>query len=1412
MLATYQDSEVVVERRREAGAQITFDRRQGGLPGVYQNPAQVRYLGVEGRIVPVEAIPSILPFAFYLLLLFTPAVSKAQRAALPQFISARALENSSVFPKPSHKLERFLGWHYAAAAHQDTTQWKREVDTPALAKNSAAGSSSRELPALGVHALSGSSAPASSIAGFASATALLTGFIPTAVVQGDFNGDGKLDLAISNGGDNTIYVLLGNGDGTFAVPEILYTQGQSPVWLAAAQLRTNGHLDLIAVDGDTDQVEVFTGNGDGTFQPGAIVAKLTQTPTFVLAGDFNNDGNMDLAVGLAVDPDASEPQFEILLGNGSGSFPTTVAPPPVSNGDDSPLPTGWLALGDLNNDGWLDVVTTVEFTGAIAYLNQNGSAFLQGSIFGPQDAPVTVALGDMNGDGCLDAVEAGGYGLLTIATGNCDGTFTQTTPVAELGDVDVAMVIADVNGDGNPDIVASSAYSDAEEEGGLGDFGGYLVSVLDGDGKGDVAPAVIYRVASQAYSLAVADLSGDQRPDIITVSEHENQASELFNDMSGGFGSPSGEAIGYVPTASGAITNAPNPVSVPQAQTIDVNGDGKPDVVVMEYGYLATQPPQIAVLLNDGTGKLGPPIRSPISVGPKVPYPIFVMGNFRNLNTPDIIYASANGQNPIAFIPGNGDGTFGTPVVLTTQLYPLLLVSGDFNGDGNLDFAVLGYVPAGAGDSPQLDVFLGNGNGTFNHLPSQILTSLTNVELSQLIAADFNHDGKLDLLIGYVTDNGAVGSPYNLDLAFGNGDGTFQMPSLAMSNFGWATVADVNKDGYPDLIQEFDPNPTLAEAAIGGLDGYQVAAITIYLGGAGGQFQQGGSYFAPGILADQPIVGDFNGDGNVDVALPYFSTDSGRPWEERIQTFQGVGDGTFLPVGDFYQLPDYDHPMAGGDYRGLGVTDLLDLVGSTSSINTISASPASALIITPDNSPLTSSNGSATVTLALPASSSEVVQLTSSDPAVSLPSSVAFTAGQTQQSFSFTLGSGFDKTHVLALSAQLNGQTAVAYIPMANPNATPGVYAQAGYNGAPPIGITPGESPTFMFFLESLGGYSGVFGSFTCSGLPAAATCEFASPSVSLSAGGLAENGVSLIVPAGAQLGTYSVNISASNGAITPSATLQLGVGDFDLSVNPNIVSMDTSNSPYTTVSTTFLDGLDEEVSFSCTGLPSGASCSIPGIAYPGVSVTAIGLSLSPVSNLAPADYPFQIVGTANVVSHSVSATLRISGFTGSLNSNSAAIAGGGSAKFNVTFTSVNHFTSSDITLFCSNVPGVTCTYSPSLVTLTDGGTATAQLVLTYVAPATAAAGSRPFASKRVQALACLIVFVLPWGVRRRSWKGILCIFVCLVLFFTISGCGGGGGGGGSSQTLDVSVAAQAPIYSGTLEENVGTISLTVQQ
>src|SRR5262249_41304253 len=147
--------------------------------------------------------------------------------------------------------------------------------------------------------------------------------------------------------------------------------------------------------------------GDGNFQQGAPVASLAQFPSFVAAADFNRDGFVDLAVGLTLDPPSTEPQFEVLFGNGAGAFSRVLTPPPVHNVSDSPVPTGWLAVGDLNNDGYPDIVATIAFGGANSYLNQGGTALVGDSSFGPVDGAVSVELADMDSDGCLDAVQTG---------------------------------------------------------------------------------------------------------------------------------------------------------------------------------------------------------------------------------------------------------------------------------------------------------------------------------------------------------------------------------------------------------------------------------------------------------------------------------------------------------------------------------------------------------------------------------------------------------------------------------------------------------------------------------------------------------------------------------------------------------------------------------------------------------------------------------------------------------------------------------------------------------------------------------------------------------------------------------------------------------------------------------------------
>jgi hypothetical protein len=1342
-----------------------------------------------------------------LILLLWTCVAACLHAQNPAHQQVRSDQPDSDFRQKQRaafaKKTRFLGWNLAKKLGQTDFS----LTPPGLAELglSSPGASRAVSPFSFAPPVTASAAFAN--AGFSSAPRLPTGFIPTAITAADFNGDGKMDVAVANGGDNTIYVLLGNGDGTFKDPEVLFTQGQSPTWITSASLRNNGKFDLAVTDGDSNSVEIFLGNGDGTFQPSTQFT-VPNVPTFVVAGDFNKDGKPDLAIALTVDANTTAPEFEILLGDGAGGFPNNLVPPTVTAVLD-PIITTSMAVGDVNNDGFPDIVTTQLGCCGQTYLNHSGTGFGQGPLFGPQAGALVIGLGDMDGDGCLDAVELDAFGLVTVAKGTCDGLFTASAAVAASGDLDPAIVIADINGDGHLDVVASAVNFELGGVG-VGLEAGYLVSVMTGDGKGNLSMARTYRVGSNAVSLVVADFNGDLKPDIITVDQGENHATLLLNDGTGGYLAPQGEAIGY----TSGVTNAPNPTA--PLEVADLNGDGKADLLLVEDGQLGNQPSQLTAILNDGTGKFLPPVRTPITVGPNVPFPQFVAGNFRTTAKADVIYITRFfSPNLVAFFAGNGDGSFATPVTLANLANPLAVVAGDFNGDGKLDFVVA--EGSGAGEpATQFDVFLGHGDGTFTQLPPQTLPVVGVGGIQQFIAVDLNHDGKLDLLIGN-NSNGGFGTNDSLLEALGNGDGTFQAPTVLFEDFGSVAVADLNHDGFPDLIQLKDPNiPTTTL--------FTQTAVTIYLGTASGGFQKLATYDLPGfadVSFDPALVGDFNGDGNIDIAVRYLSTNLAGFFEPRLRILQGVGDGTFIVTNHFYQLPGVSRPFVGADFNSDGKTDLVELVGFTASFNTIFAAPAPSLDIAFNSSPIVGNQGSATVTLDQPAAAATDVTLSASDPAVSLPGTLHFAPGQQSQSFSVTLGAGFDQTHALALTATLGTESAVAYAAKPNPNVTTGVAASLLLQLLPvsSVVITPGETLSPTFSLASESGYTGTFGSFACNGLPANTSCSFGSSAALIPEGGLAQVASSLVTTSSTPFGVFPVQFTTTDGVIQSTATLQLGIGDFSIQLNPSLFVLGPTGQSSSALTSSSTNGLNETVVAICQGLPSSVRCGQSGNLFANGGST--GLSVAD-TQLAAGDYPFQLVATAGALSHSINAVLRVGDFTVSLDKNAATLSAGQSATFNVTLNSINHYTST-ITIFCQPASqNVTCQNQSA--TLADNGTAMLQLVISR--PASGAASSHVVA-RRGEFPVYLGLFGLAavlLVIRRR--KQSLVVATIILLALTVS-CGGGGSAPKpvpsptptptptptpAPQTVKVSVIAQAaPVPADSLnQKTLGPIVITL--
>src|SRR6266581_1323805 len=280
---------------------------------------------------------------------------------------------------------------------------------------------------------------------------------PSGIAVGDFNGDGKPDLAVVNFGDWNVYLLLGNGDGTFQPAKSVFFSPGFPWYIAEDDFNGDGKLDLAVTNYGDNSVSVLLGNGDGTFQA-ARTFPVGVHPGLVAVGDFNGDGKPDLAVadyGCPLDCNSSPSNtVTVLLGNGNGTF----RPAPsltVGNG-----PAG-VAVGDFNGDGKPDL--------AVANLNDNTLSVLLGNGDGTFQAPQTfagvgtkpyfVAVGDFNRDGKPDLVITNHLGnTVTVLLGNGDGTF-QPAQTFLVNSDPVYATVADFNGDGVQDLAVANLHA-----------------------------------------------------------------------------------------------------------------------------------------------------------------------------------------------------------------------------------------------------------------------------------------------------------------------------------------------------------------------------------------------------------------------------------------------------------------------------------------------------------------------------------------------------------------------------------------------------------------------------------------------------------------------------------------------------------------------------------------------------------------------------------------------------------------------------------------------------------------------------------------------------------------------------------------------------------------------------------------
>jgi hypothetical protein len=380
----------------------------------------------------------------------------------------------------------------------------------------------------------------------------------SSVAIGDLNGDGHPDLVVADVylfGDDTVSVLLGNGDGTYQSPVAYTTGSHDATSVAIGDVNGDGRPDLVVasycqtpMNCPNGGVSVLLGNGDGTFQAPASYSSGGYQATSVAIGDVNGDGKLDLVVANAcqtVDQEGycTGPIFavSVLLGNGDGTFQS-----PVSYMVYAPTPSA-VVIGDVNGDGKLDLVVA-------SY--------------------------------CQTEINCGNGGV-SVLLGNGDGTFQSPTSYSSGGYEATSVAIGDVNGDGYPDVVVGNSCPNC----------GDGVSALLGNGDGTFQAPVTYSVCDGVDSVKVGDVNGDGHPDLVVTNYpnicgqgKKDAVSVLLGNGDGTFQSPVSFGAGGYPAYSVAIA--------------DLNSDGKLDVVAANgCAGSGCRAGSIGVLLNNFTAK-----------------------------------------------------------------------------------------------------------------------------------------------------------------------------------------------------------------------------------------------------------------------------------------------------------------------------------------------------------------------------------------------------------------------------------------------------------------------------------------------------------------------------------------------------------------------------------------------------------------------------------------------------------------------------------------------------------------------------------------------------------------------------------------------------------------------------------------
>jgi hypothetical protein len=592
---------------------------------------------------------------------------------------------------------------------------------------------------------------------FAPRVDFLPGNDPADVQLVDVNGDGLGDLVVSYKGANEIVVSLQDplNPGQF-LAGTAFPVGTGPAYMAIGDIDGDGRPDIVvtdnADDGSTSEVSVLL---QDPAKPGSFLPYYTiptgKTPHSVLIADLDGDGKPDLVV-----TNEGANTVSVILQDPAkpGKF---LAPVDLATGN----APNRVAVADLNQDGKPDIVLTNLNDGTISIYFQSpthAGTFLAPVTLTTGSQPYWVLAQDVNGDGENDLVVCNmGSNTVQVYLQTTPGTFVLAATYSISQPYRIAL--ADLDGDGHPDLVVGS-YSSGE----------LTVLMQDAKNPGTFLTAPSYATGTSPRYVTSGDLDGDGLPDLVVTNQNGNTFSVLLQDPA--------HPGQFLPAVSYATPAGPSGAAI-----ADVNSDGKADIVVANL-FAGS----VSVFLQDpaNPGSFLAPTNYSVTANPAY----VVVADFDHDGNPDLAVAG-DGTNDVFIVlqdpahPGQFLTGTSYPIGVPTQF----LAAGDFNGDGWLDLAGAG---PGAG-ATSLGVILADPKNPGAFLAPTLYGCGTTP--MSIVAADLDGDGKLDLVTSSRDSN-------SVTAWFGKGDGSFvSRADFPTGPNAWdVQVADLNGDGRPDLI------------------------------------------------------------------------------------------------------------------------------------------------------------------------------------------------------------------------------------------------------------------------------------------------------------------------------------------------------------------------------------------------------------------------------------------------------------------------------------------------------------------------------------------------------------------------------------------------------------------------------------